>query len=208
MQAQQRRGSARPRQRTPPAAQNKDEARARRAQAIDLLNETAQQARLLDDLFYRARVQMLAADALWQFDEQRARAIFRRAWDAATAADKAEREADEAEFGLSSNPSDAFTSDARDEVLIKVAARDPQLANLFLREYLRDRDGDDAADEARNRPKRRTPWRELSASGARRLALAFDLLSRNEPERAAQVAAPLVAEGVSGDLMAFLLHLR
>jgi hypothetical protein len=204
-QAQQR-GRARP-QRTPPAAQSKETVeRARRAQAVDLLNETAYAVRSLDDLFYRARIQMLAADALWPYDEQHARAIFRRAWEAATAADKAEEEAEMSESGLPSGTPETFVSDARDEILLKVAARDPQLAGLFLREYLRDRDGE--ASEARNRSRRRTPWRELSATSARRLALAFDLLNGNEPERAAQIAAPVINEGVSGDLMAFILHLR
>jgi hypothetical protein len=200
-QAQQQ-GRARPK----PAAQAKDTARARRTQAIDLLNETAYAARSMDDLFYRARVLTLAADALWSSDEERARAIFRRAWDAATAADKAEREADEAEFGLPSGATEGFVSESRDEVMVKVAARDPQLAGVFLQEYLRDKEGDQS--EARNRSQRRTPWGELSASGVRRLALAFDLLGRNEPERAAQIAMPLAGEGVSGDLMAFILHLR
>jgi hypothetical protein len=152
---------------------------------------------------------MYAADALWPLDQERARAIFRRAWEAATASDKAEREADEAESGLPTNSSETFVSDARDEVLAKVAARDPQLAGLFLREYMKEREGDETAGSAaRNKSKPRTPWRELTASSARRLALALELLNRNEPERAAQVAAPLVNEGVSGDLISFILHLR
>jgi hypothetical protein len=205
----QQRGRARPKL-PAPAAQAKDAARARRAQAVDLLNETAYAARSFDDLFYRARVQTLAADALWPSDEERARAIFRRAWDAATAADKAEREADEAESGLPPSATAAaaagFVSESRDEVLVKVATRDAQLAGVFLQEYLKDREGDKS--EARNRSQRRTPWGELSPGGARRLALAFDLLGRNEPERAAQIAMPLAGEGVSGDLMAFILHLR
>src|SRR5438874_12736155 len=57
-------------------AQNKDSERARRAQAITLLVETANKARLFDDLLYRARIQAIAADALWPYDEQQSRAIF------------------------------------------------------------------------------------------------------------------------------------
>lgn len=184
----------------------------RRARAVQLLDETAYAARTLDDLFYRARIQMLAADALWPSDQQRARALFRRAWDAATASDKAESKVLEDEFGTSSEPEENFISEARDEVLIKVAARDPQLASLFLQEYMKDREGDasssNSSSEARSRSQRRTPWRELTASGARRLVLAIELLNRNESVQAAQVAAPLVNEGVSGDLISFILHLR
>lgn len=209
-QAQQQRRRARPKPSAPntttATAQTKDAARARRTQAIELLNETAYAARLLDDLFYRARVQMLAADALWSSDAERARAIFRRAWQAATAADEAEEEAIAEETGVVSGFADTFVGDSRDEVLAKVAARDPQLAAVFLRDYAMDRKG--VKDETRDRSTPRTPWGELSVSGRRRLALAFDLLGRNEPERAAQIAMPVVGEGVSGDLMAFILHLR
>ena len=207
--AQQRRRS----QATPSApARAQVAARARRAQAIQLLDETAYAARTLDDLFYRARIQLLAADALWPSDQQRARALFRRAWDAAIASDKAEGKVLEDEFGPSSEPEENFVSESRDEVLVKVAARDPQLASLFLQEYMKDREGDgnstSNSSAARNRSQRRTPWRELTTSGARRLVLAIELLNRNESEQAAQVAAPLVNEGVSGDLISFILHLR
>lgn len=202
----QQRVRARPKPSAPAAQSANDTARARRARAVDLLNETAYAARTFDDLFYRARVLTLAADALWSSDEQRARAVFRRAWDAATAADESEEEAIAEESGVVSGFSDTFVGDSRDEVLSKVAARDPQLAGLFLRDYARDRKG--VKDETRDRSNTRTPWGELSVSGRRRLALAFDLLDRNEPERAAQIAMPVAGEGVSGDLMAFILHLR
>src|SRR5215213_1616698 len=92
----QQRGRAKP---STPAAQSKNVERARRLQAINLLIETADSARTFDDLFYRARVQMLAADTLWPYDAAQARAIFRRAWEAATASDKAEQEETARETG-------------------------------------------------------------------------------------------------------------
>jgi hypothetical protein len=175
-------------------------------QAIDLLNETAYAARTFDDLFYRARVQTLAADALWSSDAERARAIFRLAWDAATAADETEEEALAEELGTVSGFAGTFVGDSRDEVLSKVAARDPQLAGVLLRDYERDRKG--VKPEAGDRSNPRTPWGDLSVSGRRRIALAFDLLGRNQPERAAQIAAPIINEGVSGDLMSLILRMR
>jgi hypothetical protein len=191
----------------PPAAQNKDDDAKRRAQAIAVLNETAYTARLLDDLVYRARVQALVADALWSSDEQTARTIFRRAWDAATAADKADQKALEDESVPVSDSENYFVGDARDELLIKVAARDSQLANLFLQEYQKDRYADKSEQQTESQ-QRRTPWGRLSAGGQRRLALAHSLLYRNEPERAAQIAAPVINEGASGGLMELILHLR
>src|SRR4051812_44143179 len=113
--------------RTSPAP-NKNAERAKLTQALTLLIETADKARLFDDLFYRARVQALAADALWPHDERQARTIFRRAWEAATASDKAEQ--GEAASGTGLLPaSHENVTDARDEVLRKAAARDARLAD-------------------------------------------------------------------------------
>ncbi|MBC7909477.1 MAG: hypothetical protein H7Y30_03190 [Pyrinomonadaceae bacterium] len=193
-----------PAQQRPPSA--KDAERARRAKAIELIAETADTARGFKDLFYRARVQTLAADALWPHDEERARMIFRRAWEAATAFDKAEQEAEERESGV---PSTLPITEARDEVLAKAASRDAKLADTFLRELLNEKKEDEkAAEQAQQPTQRRTPWREVSAAGMRRLALAYELLNRDEPARAAEIVAPVTNEGVSGDLITFILRLR
>src|SRR5205085_10787161 len=61
---------------------------ARRQVAISLLTQLADEARSYQDITLRARVQARAADSLWTSDEGRARALFRRAWDAADAVDR------------------------------------------------------------------------------------------------------------------------
>ena len=65
-----------------PATQTKNAERAKLTQALTLLIETADKARLFDDLLYRARVQALAADALWSHDERRCSVLteFLRQW--------------------------------------------------------------------------------------------------------------------------------
>ncbi|HWS99490.1 MAG TPA: hypothetical protein VN256_04390 [Pyrinomonadaceae bacterium] len=186
-----------------PAAQGKAAERAKRAEAAALLVEAADKARSFDDLFYRARVQALAADALWPQDERQARAIFRRAWEAAEASDKAEQEEAASEAGALPGAVPKVT-DARDEVLRKAAARDPRLAESFLRALA---SGKDESNASGNEPPPRTAWRELSPSGARRLALANELLAAGQVQNAARVAAPLVNEGVSANLIAFILRL-
>jgi hypothetical protein len=190
-------------QRTPSA---KEAERARRAKAVELLVETADAARTFKDLFYRMRIQTLAADTLWSRDEARARAIFRRAWDAATAYDKAEQEAEERASGV---PSTLPITEARDEVLAKAAARDTSLSETFLRELLNEKkEAEKSAEQTQPTPKRRTPWRELSEAAQRRLALAYELLSRNEPARAAEIMAPVTGEGTSAELITFILLLQ
>jgi hypothetical protein len=186
-----------------PAAQSKNSDRSQRTAVALLLNETAAKARSFDDLFYRARIQMLAADALWPYDAVQARAVFRRAWEAAAASDKADWE--EAARDAGALPGSTLKgTEARDEVLAKAARRDARLAESFLRDLANDKD---VANADRKEPSRSTPWHGLSGSGAQRLTLASALVEAGEIRRAAEVAAPLVNEGVSADLMAFIRRL-
>lgn len=193
------------RRRTKPAAktQAQEIERLRRAKALTLLAETAELARTLDDLFYRARLQALAAEALYPFDPQRARAIFRRAWEAATASDKAEQEADAQEAGTTFDAAEPVT-EARDEVLSKTAQRDSALADIFLRELLKS--VKTASSTEQSEPATSTAWHEPSAIGERRIALGFEMLDKGETESAFRIVAPVVNEGASASLLAFLMR--
>jgi hypothetical protein len=192
---------------TKPAAktQAQEQARARRAKALLLLVETADEARAIEDLLYRARLQALAADALWPFDQKRARAIFRRAWEAATASDNAEREAEALEAGATAEAVETVT-EARDEVLAKTARRDSALAGIFLRELMEDAKTESNSEQTgiERATNRRTP----SATGARRIALGYELLDSGEAESALKIVAPVVNEGASAALMLFMLRLH
>ncbi|HEX8143127.1 MAG TPA: hypothetical protein VF553_11070 [Pyrinomonadaceae bacterium] len=189
-----------------PTPETKDAQAARRQQAVNLLRETADEARTFNDLFYRARIQTLAADALWEFEQERARLIFRRAWEAATASDKAEQEEIERQNGAAGGAAKVSISEARDEVLLKAATRDPSLAEAFLKELSKEKTEDKSGPQSQTTA--RTPWRSLSGIDAERLAFAFDLLDRGESNSAAQLATPLVSRGASADLMAFIIRLR
>ncbi|HVG28768.1 MAG TPA: hypothetical protein VM864_03515 [Pyrinomonadaceae bacterium] len=70
----------------------------RRATAVTLVNTLADEARSFRDQALRARVQMQAADALWETEQERARTLFRRAWDAAEQADQESRKQRESEL--------------------------------------------------------------------------------------------------------------
>jgi hypothetical protein len=199
--------SAQKRIRTKPAAKTDAQAieRARRAKALTLLTETADEAAKLEDLLYRARLQALVADALWPFDQQRARLLFRRAWEAASASDKAEREAEAQEQGALVDAVEQVT-EARDEVLAKTARRDAAMADIFLRELVKDAKAENSAEQ--NESEQTTNWREPSATGARRIALGYELLDKGEAESALKIVAPVVNEGASASLMIFMMRLR
>ena len=183
-------------------ARQSDASTRHRKQAIALLIETADAASSFDDLLYSARIQALVADALWPFDELTARAVFQRAWKAATAADKAEQEVIEDETGTPA----AVITEARDEVLTK-ASRRPSIAEAFLREMLSTDEKREEKSATTEQPSR-APWREVSAGGMRRISLAHDLLNSGEHLRAAEIVAPVAQEGVSADLITFMLCLR
>ncbi|HEX8772322.1 MAG TPA: hypothetical protein VF735_01875 [Pyrinomonadaceae bacterium] len=189
-----------------PTAETKDADRARRRQeAVNLLRETADRARSFDDLFYRSHIQLLAADALWKHDQQQARVIFRRAWEAATASDKAAQEELERREGPSSEAAKGFVMDARHEVILKAAARDPSMAEAFLKDYWKERK---ERETTQSPQPPRTLWGQLSEADAERLGLAQDLLARGESNGAAQLAAPLISRGVRADIITFIIHLR
>src|SRR5689334_14282265 len=137
---------------TKKAKSNTEEADAEAAQqrtvAISLVTSLADEARSFKDQTRRARVQARAADVLWDTDPERARELFRRAWEAAETADAeaAKKRAEEmkrmeAEGGpvvVRGGP------DLRSEVLRLVAKRDRKLGEEFLKAL------DEAAEKERN----------------------------------------------------------
>jgi hypothetical protein len=179
--------------------------RLRHTRAINLLNETADAARDLDDFLYRARLQALAAETLWPYDAPRARILFERAWEAATLADKEQQELDQTKAVEITDAPKVTVTEARQEILSKIAAHDSSLTEKFLNELRSQDEGDEANS---NQPSRATTSRELSASNLRRLALAYELLDRGANTQASQLISPLLNEGVTPTLMLFILHLR
>ncbi|HKR01041.1 MAG TPA: hypothetical protein VJT09_10230 [Pyrinomonadaceae bacterium] len=107
----------------------------RRATAITLAISLAEEARSFRDEQLRARVQMRAADALWATDADQARALFRRAWEAADSADREAmrlfEEKRRAESG-GGGWAGAGPPNLRGEVLRLVARRDRALGEEFL----------------------------------------------------------------------------
>src|SRR5918997_521894 len=73
-------------------------AEVRRASAVSLVSTLADEARTFSEPALRARVQARAADALWETDKEKARQLFRRAWEAAEVADRDTAHLSEAEL--------------------------------------------------------------------------------------------------------------
>lgn len=188
----------------------------RRSLATSLLLDAAEESLKFRDLILRARVQARAADTLWEADQDRARVLFRKAWDSASVADKeAMRRFNEEvktsmkERGSWSGVSPRLT---REEVLRLVAKRDRNLGEEFLKklEDSQKEDAEKATDDAKD--EERHPFEnpndpyELTPAQKQRIRVATSLLE-SDVERAVQFADPALFR-VSMETLSFLCSLR
>ncbi len=186
----------------------------RRAQAAALITSLADEARGFKDETLRARVQAQAADTLWTTDPERAKTLFRRAWDAAEVADRDNQRQRDAERRAQTNGPRLATNlnrpDVRREVLRLAAKRDRALGEEFLaklEEATRQENAnlttvaatgasgstDAQPPQPQQRPQRRDPY-ATPPELARRLSLAMDFLNDGDTERALQFAEPALVK--------------
>jgi hypothetical protein len=181
----------------------------RRNVAVSLLTSLADDARGFRDQKLRARVLARTADALWTSEPDRARDLFRRAWEAAETgdADAARLATDNARRQQQGGTARRGGRDMRSEVLRIIARRDRKLTEEFLTklEEAADRETKEAAADASHRHSD-DQW-SAPAAQAKRLALARALLQEGDVERAILYAAP-VLEQVNKDTIFFLSELR
>lgn len=202
-----------------PARDAKARDRRERQAAASALNEAASAAGGVEDSYKRALILSRAAEALWLYDEQSARALVSRAWDAAVASDEAEarslEEGYREEAAAKSPPESAddlpeeFTrvTRAREEVLSAVSRHDARLTERYLAEItgsikarLGAGDGDPSHADARAAS---YEYDELM-----RLDISESLAEEGDYAQAAQVASRGVERGVSVALVRFLIQFR
>lgn len=191
----------------------------RRMSAMLLITSLADEARAFRNETLRARIQARAADALWETDEERARTLFRRAWEAAETSDaESERRLNEEMQRQMRGGSGAAvivppSANMRAEVLRFASRRDRALGEEFLARLIAARERE--AEEMRNRTPNLSPNNaptspnptQPNAEVQQRLTLARRLLEDGEPERALAFAAPaLMSATVQG--VSFLSFLR
>jgi hypothetical protein len=192
----------------------------RRTSAMLLITALAEEARTFRNEALRARIQARAADVLWETDTERARTLFRRAWEAAEASDaESERRLnEERQRQMRARPGRAFivpsSPNARGEVLRLAARRDRALGEELLARFIEARERE--VEEMRNRlPASSTNEATQSspnpteppAEVLQRLSLARRLLEDGETERALNFAAPALTN-VSVHGVSFLSFLR
>src|SRR5512144_1505069 len=105
---------------------------------VSLLDQLADQARASDDLAFAVRAQAQAANLLWTQDVDRARSIYKRAFQSlmpspsSKSRDETDR-VDASQTPVVRTPSPADKLQLRAELLRQIAARDPQLAEDLAR---------------------------------------------------------------------------
>ena len=188
----------------------------RRMTAVSLVNALADEARGFRDPNLKARVQAQAANALWETDRERAIALFRRAWDAAEAADQENQRRREAVRNTQGSGGPRLATNLnlpnmRGEVLRLAAKRDRALGEQFLGELeetrkQEDKDaaaaaaaagtstGTNATTAAGEGGARRRDMLATPPEAARRLRLALQFLNDGEVERALQFAEPALGQ--------------
>lgn len=211
----------------------KERDRRERQQAAAAVNEAVAASPEFKDSYKRALLLALAADALWTHDEQAARSLFARAWEAAVASDEEESAALKERFRettpAQASPDDVdFTPDsftrvtrARREVLAAASRHDTRLTERYLAEYRRSVErarGDAAPREGEDGERHSYHFggfsssifykEQLGADEHMRLELSQSLAEAGDYRQAAAVAANGVASGVSAALIKFLVELR
>lgn len=184
----------------------------RRTIAISLLTSLAEEARSFQDQTLRARVQMRAADALWESDPEKGRILFRRAWEAADSADKDawRRYTEERQRITSSQEPNRYLQsppELRSEVMRLIAKRDRALAEEFLAQLTEDTARDTGGPAATAITPQTADPENPPLAIVQRLQLARQLLEDGDLARALQFADPAL-DRVTTQGVFFLSYLR
>jgi hypothetical protein len=174
----------------------------RRATAAALLTSLADKARTFRDGVLRARTQARAADALWELDAELSRALFRRAWADADAADKEtgrkQEEDRRAQLAASGVSMQGNAPALRAEVLRLASKRDRALGEEFISQL---------AQATEPEPGEIPSPDGLSFAEGQRLSLALKLLEEGDTPRALRFAT-LALGRVTRQSVTFLSALR
>jgi hypothetical protein len=193
---------AKSQERSAASAKDDPELRQRRSVALSALEALAIEARSYRDEPLRARVQARIADALWDQDQDAARALFRRAWDVAEAVETSAPATTPTMPGRmpAGRTPPRPRANLRREILQLVARRDRELGEEFLKRMTpKDEVAKtvDASSRAANLS---------SAEIAERLRVARSFLVDGDIQRALEFADPALVQA-NTDTINFLIAL-
>lgn len=181
--------------------------RERRANAQSMLLSLAADAGRYNDQTLRARTQARIADVLWSADPERARSLFRKAWESAEIVDQEgqRKMQEDIQRQQAKGTGVAVTGppNIRGEVLRLAARRDRPLGEEFLAKLKLEKE--QVATGLND--KARTNAFDTPEGITQRLSLARQLLNTDDVERAIQFADPALGN-LTRDGVDFLSYLR
>ncbi len=167
----------------------------RRSHAESLLISLAADAHKFSDETLKARTLARIADALWEVNHERGRAMFRAAWEAAVIADRESQQLQQEDIRQQQEKTGrggyvlASPPEVRREVLRLATKHDRALGEEFLGKFGEHKEQE--ATEAKNT--RTNPFGNADEAVGQRLNLARELLAAGDTERALQFADPVLA---------------
>jgi hypothetical protein len=182
---------------------------ARRSVAISLLTSLADEARGYRDETLRARVQAQIADVLWEQEPERARALFRRAWEAAEAVEGSAvaNEEPSRPGRFSKRPMARPRTNLRLEILRLVARRDRALSEeLLARLTVAKSEEAERVSSSSGLNNKTEPELSQAAINAR-IRIASQFLESDDIEHALEFADPALVQ-VNMGAIRFLVDLR
>lgn len=177
----------------------------KRSIALSLLSTLAIEARSYRDELLRARVQARVADVLWDHDQQAARSLFMRAWDAADAINLQEPVSRSISARSSSRPAPAgraVRTNLRAEILRLASARDYKLGEALLAKLTKSANSGEVPAG-----KDSTSARPSDQELRERLRLASEFIENGNVQRALQFADPALVQTTTMTIQ-FLVSLR
>ena len=173
----------------------------KRSIALSMLSSLAIEARSYRDEALRARVQARVADLLWEYDQEAARGLFTRAWEAANVNTlEADTRSVAGRTSVRATPSARVAlTNLRVEILRLASARDHKLGEALLAKVIKTSEGDERTES--------TPAIPSNQETRERLRLASHFIEQGNLVRALQFADPVLVQTTTGTIQ-FLVALR
>jgi hypothetical protein len=173
--------------------------------ALLLLDQSATESVALSDKWMIARLQSAAADALWEHQPERARELFRNAFDAALAHYRDTGDTNQIRVTRSSY---LHKQDQRLEILRLAGRRDAELGQTLTEEYIRERQREQEEKKQKTASSmRNSDNRVFGDVGGTDLIQVADSLLSVDPKSATEVAQRSIDVGIATGFASFLFQL-
>lgn len=189
----------------PPKKEEKGaELTALQVRSMTMLEQTGREAALLEDRRQAARLQALAADAVWPLQKELARRYFAEAFQIADEYYRQGRDDNRQKVGEDSWVS---RNDVRLEIVRMINLHDSEMGREYTDKYIESRKQEGQKKAGDGRRNSMSQFFGGNAESANDLLRAAESLMEKDPKLAIEIARRSIAQGVTPNLSGFLLRL-